>query len=213
MEIIHGERRITMSLQQIQQFFDRHAARWDYSLDEGKIDYLRTIFKELIVQLKTPVLDLGCGTGVLLKVLPGVTENPHDIIVELDISAEMLSQIRYKQNEGARPVCLTQGDGHKLPFAGERFGSVIAFQTFPHFINPLRVIKEVYRVLRPGGYFCILHLADHKRLNNLHRNAGGAVKDHYMPPAFELANRLKKSGFVPLQTKEKEDIYLVLVRK
>lgn len=46
-------------------------------------------------------------------------------------------------------------DGHLLPFKDETFDAVISEAVLEHVQSPNRVVSEIYRVLKPGGYICI----------------------------------------------------------
>ena len=47
------------------------------------------------------------------------------------------------------------GSAERLPFADERFDLVVSKDTLEHFLNPWEAIRQVHRVLKPGGYFVI----------------------------------------------------------
>ncbi len=202
-----------MTLTDIQQFFDHQAPTWDYSFDEQKLTHLKDLFAQFVQRLQTPILDLGCGTGVLLKVFPQFLVEQQGMIVELDIAWAMLNQVKPKMNDLQAKVCRIQADGHVLPFVEQSFKEVVAFQVFPHFTHPQHVTSEVARILKPGGRFIILHLMDHFKLNELHRNAGQTVANHYLPPVSELGQQLQPFGFTIEQHLEKEDCYLIVARK
>ena len=47
------------------------------------------------------------------------------------------------------------GDGHSLPFKDNTFDAVISEAVLEHVHSPNRVVQEIYRVLKPGGYICV----------------------------------------------------------
>ena len=47
------------------------------------------------------------------------------------------------------------GDGHFLPFKDNTFDAVISEAVLEHVHSPNRVVREIYRVLKPGGYICV----------------------------------------------------------
>jgi SAM-dependent methyltransferase len=97
-------------------------------------------------------LDLACGTGrhavALHEGLGGV--------VGLDLSERLLSQARRRREGQARPLFL-RADTRRLPFRAGTFGAAVNFFTsFGSFEDPAedtRVMREVARVLAPGGAF------------------------------------------------------------
>ena len=202
-----------MSQSEVQAFFDQQAALWDYSFDEHKLEQIRNLFKKYLKKLNGPALDLGCGTGVLLKIMPEFLANPETLILELDLSLPMLQQAREKARFLEQKVGLLQADGQQLPLATGSLGDIIAFQVFPHFLAPQNVLNEAFRTLRSEGRFVILHLMNHEKLNALHRNANDVVAEHYLPPVQILTQHIAKVGFRIETSIEKENCYFIIGRR
>ena len=97
------------------------------------------------------VLDVGCGTGILVAEME---ERIQGDIFGLDLSLRNLSlAIGY-----AKHANFLQGDAHFLPYSNQIFDL-----SYCHFLllwvtNPLKVVKEMARVTRPGGV--VLALAE-----------------------------------------------------
>ena len=87
------------------------------------------------------LLDLACGAGLLA---PHVVGKGHHH-VGLDLSATALPQAR---DHGVVPV---RGDVLHLPFADEVADVVVAGEVLEHVREPLALVAEACRVLRPGG--------------------------------------------------------------
>jgi SAM-dependent methyltransferase len=96
-------------------------------------------------------LDIACGTGRRAVAL----HDGRGRVVGLDLSERLLFQAR-RQEGPARPLFL-RADMRRLPFRAGTFGAVVNFFTsFGHFEDPaedIRVVREVARVLAPGGAF------------------------------------------------------------
>lgn len=92
--------------------------------------------------LKSPILDIGCGFGEFAK---GFTDGKIDVGVDInakDLKAAFKTK-RYKK------LILT--DARRLPFSDNTFKSIISISTFEHIQNPQKVFEECFRVLKPGG--------------------------------------------------------------
>jgi SAM-dependent methyltransferase len=103
------------------------------------------------VQPGDVVLDLGCGVGRLTRVLAQNASHVH----ALDVSAEMLEQAR-ELNGHLTNVTWHHGDGTTLhPVADESVDAVVSHVVFQHIPDPqitLGYVREMGRVLRPGGW-------------------------------------------------------------
>lgn len=110
----------------------------------------------------TPALDLACGGGRHLKPLRSAGWRP----TGLDLSPELLARAR-RRTGGAVP--LVRGDMRRPPLADGSFDLVAQFFTsFGYFDareEDVRVLREVRRVLRPGGHYFLdfLHAAHVRR--------------------------------------------------
>jgi SAM-dependent methyltransferase len=128
------------------------------------------------------VLDAGCGTGVFLPGLAGIV-GAEGRVVGLDHSVAFLEEAR-KRLAGAslsERVELVEGDVHHLPFADGTFDAVHCERVLMHVEDPALAIREMARVLRPGGRVLIAEV-----------NAASARMAH---PDHE-AERLISAGLV-----------------
>ena len=131
------------------EYFDRAAANWDALEVEETFVRLREIVAGLGIAPRAAVLDVGCGTGVLLPLL-GENMNGDGYVVALDLSGEMLKRAQSK----GQPAVYVQGDAQSLPLQEGVFDWVICNAVFPHFPDKLRALTEIRRVLRKGSRSC-----------------------------------------------------------
>ncbi len=89
---------------------------------------------------------VAVGTGLDLQYFPPVQK-----IVGIDISEKMLEKAKMKLNNGRAEVELVRADVQKLGFADNSFDSVVSSCTFCSVPDPVMGLKELYRVLKPGG--------------------------------------------------------------
>ena len=113
-------------------------------------------------------LDLGTGPGTVAIHLARRSPGLH--MVGLDLSLAMVQQARRKADRaglngrGGWP----QADAHKLPFADGQFDLVFSSFAMHHWGDPLQILNEAARVLKPGGRY---HLTDLCRQTNLVQRA------------------------------------------
>jgi len=110
---------------------------------------LRREISELIGQAEGRVLEIGAGTGANLAFYGAAVQE----VVGIEPVAAMLDKARQvvaKVNHDF-PVNLQVGDARELPFADNSFDSVVACLVFCTIPQPEKAVKEMYRVLKPGG--------------------------------------------------------------
>jgi ubiquinone/menaquinone biosynthesis C-methylase UbiE len=105
----------------------------------------------LDVQLDSKVLEIGFGTGALVERLGALA--PAGRIAGIDLSPLMVAQAtrRNRQAVQAGRVELRCGSVSALPFADRSFDRVVAVNAFQFWPTPLHDLREVRRVLAPGG--------------------------------------------------------------
>jgi len=151
------------------------------------------------------VLDVGCGTGILLEAL--LEACPQADLTEMDLAEDMLKTNAAKWPEPRiHRVC---ADGARLPFAVACFDLVLCFGVLPHFEDLRGALGELRRVLRPGGALAVGHLMGSAELNALHRSLGGPVAGDVLPPSPELAAELSRLGMERIEAHETADGYFV----
>jgi ubiquinone/menaquinone biosynthesis C-methylase UbiE len=95
------------------------------------------------------VLEVGCGRGVALPPLHLILK-PR-ALVAIDIDADLLRMADQRVRERQVPVQLFHADVRDMPFADRSFDLVIDFGTCHHIAHPDVALREIVRVLRPGG--------------------------------------------------------------
>lgn len=99
------------------------------------------------------VLDLGCGPGHFTRAL---AERYGEIIfVGMDLSERMLTLAR-KSCGGLPNLSFTRGDALDLPLEDGSFDSVLSMASIKHWPDQARGLREIRRILKPGGMVFIL---------------------------------------------------------
>jgi ubiquinone/menaquinone biosynthesis C-methylase UbiE len=192
-------------------FFDYHAPAWDNLGISEKQIRIRQVFDRYLLALKAPLLDLGCGTGVLIPVLlDRLPANSN--IIEFDLAYRMLVYAKAKIGNGGL-ISHINGDAHFLPFADQSISTAICFESFPHFRESVSALKELQRVLHHGGDLIIIHLMGREKLNKFHDQVGGAIYQDYLPSFAELNEMLTPLNFELTQTAAGNDLFLAVARK
>ena len=127
--------------------------------DEKWAFYVEATTRETLRRLPmTPaarVLDVGCGTGELMRRLRA--KYPDAVLAGLDPVAEMLAVARDKLsgNEDLRT-----GYADALPWSAGAFDVVVSCNMFHYINHPVEALREMGRVLRPGGSLVLTDWCD-----------------------------------------------------
>ena len=101
------------------------------------------------------VLDVGTGTGMLaIEFAKGI---PTVEVVGLDLSdvALELARDNAQKSRASSRVSFERGDAEDMPFEDDTFDLVISGNTLHLLKNPVRMLNEIQRVLKPGGRFLV----------------------------------------------------------
>jgi ubiquinone/menaquinone biosynthesis C-methylase UbiE len=142
------------ALSSTERGYDLLAPKFDYTPFRTP-DWLLDMVAEYLRPLAPfdTALDICCGTGAGVRLLRPLCRGR---VVGLDFSQGMLEVCRQRAEDmpGTAPVQLVRGDALAMPFA-EAFDLATCFGAFGHILerDEPRFVREVARVLRPGGRF------------------------------------------------------------
>ncbi len=137
----------------VSAMFDAIAPRYD-AVNKAMSLGLDSLWRRRTVQLLglpagALVLDVGCGTGDLVRALGRASARP----VGIDISAGMLTHAR------AGKGSLIRGDAAALPFPTASFDAAVSGFALRNFSDLAAVLGELGRVVRPGGRLALLEVS------------------------------------------------------
>jgi len=95
------------------------------------------------------VIDIGCGTGLSTLLWEGFTEK----VIGVDINPEMLEQARQSvPKESSTKIEFMKGYSNNTGIEEGTVDVITCSQSF-HWMDPEPTLKEIHRILRPGGVF------------------------------------------------------------
>ena len=102
------------------------------------------------------VLDLGCGTGVVARAI-AARDGFTGTVTGIDLSDDFIAAAEtFAADDGVSDrVQFAVGDAHQLDFRAASFDTVVAHTLVSHVRDPLAVLAEAARVVRPGGYLAV----------------------------------------------------------
>jgi len=113
----------------------------------------RSVYKSvadaLNLQPEDDYLEIGCGPGFFIKSYASHVRS----VAGLDHSEDMISlatHYNHKRVEDGTAE-FRRGDASQLPWEDEKFSAAAVVMSFPFWTKPLESLKEIHRVLRPGG--------------------------------------------------------------
>lgn len=117
---------------------------------------------EAVCNVLTPgpgerILEVGCGSGVLCRLISQRIQ-PDGHVIGIDISSQFLIEAHnYALQEGvADRITFECGAGEFLPYPNATFDSALAARLLLHAGDPDAVVREMVRVVRPGGRVVVM---------------------------------------------------------
>ncbi len=166
------------------EFFDRLAPDWDAELIRND-DIISTILDNASVTEGKVILDVACGTGVLI---PDYLKRKVASVTGIDISPKMaeIAKAKFPQPE----VTILCGDVESTYF-GKQFDCIVVYNAFPHFPDPERLIATLSGLLKPGGTLTVAHGMSREKIDAHHHGSAHHVSNGLMT-AEDLASIFKE---------------------
>jgi len=186
---------VALEKRQVQRAYELYAPVYDFIFDWIFAPGRTAAVKLLALERSDSVLEVGIGTGLNLPLYPATCQ-----LTGIDLSQEMLDKAVERVQTLAMPnVTLKVMDATSLDFGDNEFDKVVATYTISAVPDPVAVLKEMRRVVKPDGIIVILnHFRSERRLT-------GWVEDLLAPVCtrlgwksnLPLAPLLEQVGLVP----------------
>lgn len=155
------------------EFFDKCAANWDEGMiRDDKI--INNILDNAKVTEESRVLDVACGTGVLI---PDYLSRNVKMITAIDISPEMIKIAKSKfHKSNVQFMC---GDVMASDI-GDDYDAIIIYNAFPHFSQPEKLLELLSGKLKPGGRLTVAHGMSREKIDAHHKGEASKVSNGLM---------------------------------
>ncbi|MEU9518868.1 methyltransferase domain-containing protein [Streptomyces sp. NPDC048224] len=137
----------------VQEFFGSRAADWDRRFPDDGPAYAAAV-AGLGLREGDRVLDAGCGTGRALPPLRAAV-GPSGLVVGADLTPAMLQAAVRAGRDGDGRLVLA--DVAALPLRSRSLDAVFAAGLIAHLPDPAADLRELARVVRPGGVLALFH--------------------------------------------------------
>jgi ubiquinone/menaquinone biosynthesis C-methylase UbiE len=102
------------------------------------------------------ILDIGCADGTFSKVI--LDKSKADELIGVDILKGSVDWA--KKHWKSKKMKFIVGDAHDLKFKAGSFDAVFVLEVLEHVYSPTRILKEIKRILKKGGYAVFLVPSD-----------------------------------------------------
>ena len=154
------ERALARRKARSREYFDAVLSEWDRIKRDYVQDALPFLVAANFVGPGAVAVDVGTGTGEVLIALARAGAR----VIGVDGSEKMLEVCRQRaRSSGLTGIDLRLGDAESLPLADDECDTAFGSMLLHHLSDPGRGVREMARVVRPGGKVVIIDLAKHDR--------------------------------------------------
>lgn len=135
--------------------WDTETAEW-YAKEYGEYETNRLGVETLKLEANSRVVDIGCGTGCALR--HASEQVTHGSLVGIDPAPRMIEIAREQtaQHSSVNRTVYHEGSAENLPIEDSSADVVLAFDSYDHWTDKPKGLKEVRRVLKANGRFVVV---------------------------------------------------------
>jgi ubiquinone/menaquinone biosynthesis C-methylase UbiE len=194
-----------------QEFFNDAAATWDQRFQSRELtEFLSQLVSTFNLKTGQKILDVGTGTGILVPFLLEAV-GPAGHVTAVDYAEKMVGVCKSKYAHLSN-VSFEVQRVEKLDFPSASFDAVTCFGLFPHLENKAAALRQLNRVLKPGGKLIIAHALSSAEIEMHHRNAPVVAHDT-LPDEWEMRRLLRQAGFAVVYISDSPGRYVCLSTK
>lgn len=196
-------------LQKTKEFFNSVADKWDAMCfhDDKKLD---AIFSEIGLFKDAKVMDVGCGTGILIsRIFDEIGDGGK--LVAVDYSEKMLKIAKSRHDFSClKFMC---NDISCVKFKENYFDFIICYSVFPHFKDKLAVLTHLSKALAPGGKLCICHSESRDAINAQHASVDTRVAQDVLASSDVIHELFEEIGLTTVTRIDNDCLYIVIGKK
>jgi ubiquinone/menaquinone biosynthesis C-methylase UbiE len=142
----------------------------DFAMGQRPVQKYR---REVVPAARGRVLEVGVGSGMNLPLYASSVKE----VIGLDPSEQLLDMARRRSAQAVVPVDLMRGSASAMPLDDDSFDTVVMTWTLCSIADPLAALREMRRVLKPGGKLLFVE-------HGLSSDAGVARWQHRLTPIW-----------------------------
>ena len=179
-----------MDSKEVAEYWNKNAEAWTVMSRKGydtRRNHLNTpAFFEILPDINgSKGIDIGCGEGYNTRLLADKGAE----IFAIDICDVFLKKAIDEETKEPKKINYLKADAHQIPFDDCSFDFATAFMSLMDMPEPEKAVKEIYRVLKPGGFFqfSIMHPCFPNPVKKILKNPDGStyeaeVVDYFNSP-------------------------------
>jgi len=191
------------------EFFNKQAMSWDEQYKRDHHSQVRELVERFDLKQGKTVLDVGCGTGILLPYLSEKVKEK-GLILALDFSWNMIFEAKknriYPQEEKPH-LHFINASVEALPLKDQTIDYITCLDTFAHVTDQKKAVYEMSRTLKTGGRLFIAHSLGRKELAERHRLVGGEVEQDTLPEDDKMREMMKNAGLKDIKILDQPNLY------